>query len=224
MQTIQPGNLLMEVCKVIFMWIKDVTTVFMLKNVDFKLLYQFFLFFVPWAVPWAVPCSCLCWSGQWASGPQQPQTLKCNNINCDLMKKKPAILPARRNLKFILLIWEDVRICWSELDWSSERRCRLLWEKGLGGADSGEGVTLSQEFRIPGDLVYSRWPSRPLGGADSGERWVCGSRVVPRRHRLLQNKIQIFTKIFRYQDISLAWLASTLFNQILQHKYKPIFI
>ena len=70
----------------------------------------------------------------------------------------------------------------------------------------------------------SRWPSRPLGGADSGERWVCGSRVVPRRHRLLQNKIQIFTKIFRYQDISLAWLASTLFNQILQQKYKPIFI
>ena len=37
----------------------------------------------------------------------------------------------------------------------------------LGGADSGEGVTLSQEFRIPGDLDIS---SRPLGGADSGER------------------------------------------------------
>ena len=36
-----------------------------------------------------------------------------------------------------------------------------------GGVDSGEGVTLSQEFRIPGDLDIS---SRPLGGADSGER------------------------------------------------------
>ena len=74
---------------------------------------------------------------EWASGPQQPQTLKCNNINCDFMKKKPAILPARRNLKFILLIWEE------QLDWSSERRGRPLLEKGLGGrAGSGE-VTLA---------------------------------------------------------------------------------
>ena len=112
--------------------------------------------------------SCLCWSGQWASGPQQPQTLKCNNINCDFMKKKPAILPARRNLKFILLIWEK------QLDWSSEKRGRLLWEKGLGGADSGDGW---RSYSLSGFPVTSIFPAdhwaelTVVNGESVGAEW-----------------------------------------------------
>ena len=128
---------------------------------------------------------------EWASGPEQPQTLKCNNINCTLMKNKPAIyLPGET--------WSKLKYhneTWSNLKYQNEKK---MLHRDYKSAEVVvlDGKIVDEASSDPFITYWKRWNNKYLENWNSSSIWSKSSIGVYPVHPPIWGPLSLLSELF----------------------------